>query len=803
MRVLLVDDKGENLYYLSALLSGHGHLVELAHNGAEALQKAQQSPPDVVISDLLMPVMDGYMLLRHWRTDPVLSQRPFIVYTATYTSQRDEQLALRLGADAFIVKPCEPEDLLAHLARVMAATSVSRVSAPLPAADGEVFSQYSDVLVKKLEEKMLQLEVTNRSLEKDIVERRRIEFALRESEGRFRVLAETVPQLVWVCDEKGYLVFVNEKWKAYTGLSGDPRVERDWTAAVHEDDLASTRAKWSISVTSGEDFSAELRLRRSDGTAQWWLVRGLPLRIAPGRASQWFGTCTDIDELKGALLARDEAEQQVAESAAILQALFASVPDGVTHVDLAGRISASNGRTAAHGSSPNEPWIASLLQEHRQVAKNAFDQVLAEQRAISFELAETDAAGTELVTWNTLAPVVRAGRVTGVVAVSRDITERKAAEAQLLVSDRMASLGTLAAGMAHEINNPLASVLANLSLAHPEIEALSATLPIPRDLRDEIRDASEAAERIRVIVRDLKLFSREGGDRVGPVDIEQVLESTLRMASNDLRHRARLVKDYGAVPPVRGNESRLTQVFLNLVMNAAQAIPTGHVERNVIRLKTYVDTDRKQAVVAVSDTGQGMAPEVRKRVFRPFVTTKPAGEGTGLGLSICKRIITELQGTIDFVSELGQGTTFFVRLPLAEASLAPPDSLEALPSPAPRSTILVVDDEEAIGRILRRMLSRDHDVSVVGRAEEALSLIRAGRRFDLILCDLMMPELSGAEFYEELKRIDGDQTERLVFMTGGAFTPATQAFLARVNLRRIEKPFTRDTLQSLVSGLIS
>jgi CheY-like chemotaxis protein len=365
----------------------------------------------------------------------------------------------------------------------------------------------------------------------------------------------------------------------------------------------------------------------------------------------------------------------------------------------------------------------------------------------------------------------------------------------------MASLGTLAAGVAHEINNPLASVLANLALAHPEVEALSAAFPIPQDLRDEIREASEAAERIRIIVCDLKLFSREGSDRMGPVDVEQVLESTLRMATNDLRHRALVVKEYGDVPPVRANESRLAQVFLNLVMNAAQAIPAGHVQRNVIRLETYVDVERKQVTVAVSDTGQGMTEAVRKKLFRPFVTTKPAGEGTGLGLSICKRIITDLQGTIDFVSELGKGTTFFVRLPLAEASVAPVVSNVALPTAAPRSTILVVDDEEAIGRTLRRMLSRDHDVSVSRRADEALALIRAGRRFDLILCDLMMPEVSGAELYEELKRIDGAQTERLVFMTGGAFTPATQAFLAGVTARRIEKPFTRDTLEALVAEI--
>ena len=254
-------------------------------------------------------------------------------------------------------------------------------------------------------------------------------------------------------------------------------------------------------------------------------------------------------------------------------------------------------------------------------------------------------------------------------AVARD--EKRRTREQLLVIERMASVGTLAAGVAHEINNPLAAVMANIELALRTVGSLPPEVPEVAELLAELRDAHEAAYLVRQIVRDVKLFSRPGDERAGPVDLRQVLDGAARMAWNEIRHRARLVKDYGHVPPVWATEARLGQVFLNLLINAAHAMPVGHADSNRIAIVTRTD-GQGRAVVEIVDTGSGILPENLPRLFTPFFSTKPLGTGSGLGLAICRRIVRELGGEIDVRSQAGQGTTVAVTIPAAQAREATP-----------------------------------------------------------------------------------------------------------------------------------
>jgi signal transduction histidine kinase len=240
--------------------------------------------------------------------------------------------------------------------------------------------------------------------------------------------------------------------------------------------------------------------------------------------------------------------------------------------------------------------------------------------------------------------------------------ERHKLHDHLLLSERMASVGLLAAGVAHEINNPLACVMANLDLAARHLAALPEAGDQTAKIGQEIRNASEAAERIRQIVRDMKVFSRGGEDTRAPVDLHRVLELALRMSSHEIRYRARVERDYAPVPIVDANESRLGQVFLNLLVNAAQSIPEGNADRNLIRVSTRTDT-AGNAVLEVSDTGDGIAKEIMGQLFTPFLTTKPIGVGTGLGLAICHRIIAAHGGEISVESQLGAGSLFRVSLP--------------------------------------------------------------------------------------------------------------------------------------------
>ena len=248
-------------------------------------------------------------------------------------------------------------------------------------------------------------------------------------------------------------------------------------------------------------------------------------------------------------------------------------------------------------------------------------------------------------------------------ALMRD--EQRRLREQLMVAERMATVGTLAASVAHEINNPLSAVVANLELALRRLDSVG-NRPELEELVSELRDAHEAAHLVRQIVRDVKVFSRGGDERPGPVDVRQVLDSTARMAWSEIRHRARLQKQYDDVPPVWATDARLGQVFLNLIVNAAQAIDAGRAESNRIRLCTRTDPQGR-ALVEIADTGAGIPAEHLHRVFTPFFSTKPAGSGTGLGLSISSRIVKELGGEIRVESRVGLGTTVTVALPSATA----------------------------------------------------------------------------------------------------------------------------------------
>ena len=382
----------------------------------------------------------------------------------------------------------------------------------------------------------------------------------------------------------------------------------------------------------------------------------------------------------------------------------------------------------------------------------------------------------------------------GAIVTVRDTTGRRQSEAQLVATDRLASVGTLAAGVAHEINNPLAAVIANLELAVADLQSLGVT----GEVLEEIRDAREAAERVRLIVRDLRLFSRTEEPRRGPVDVREVLDSTLRMAWHEIRHRARLVKAFDEVPPVEANEARLGQVFLNLVINAAHAIPEGRAEANLIQVSARAEHQR--VVVEISDTGVGMSNELLEHIFTPFFSTRPAGIGTGLGLTICRRLVEDIGGVLQVSSREGKGSVFTIHLPTTDRgtqqrpSTAPPSS----PTAVRRGRILVVDDDPMVAAAVRRSLIPDHDVTTTTITEEALAMLRKGERFEVILCDVMMPNMTGVDFWQELERFAPEETKKIVFLTGGAFAPHARQFLDSVPNVNLDKPFLPDKLRSIV-----
>jgi len=383
-------------------------------------------------------------------------------------------------------------------------------------------------------------------------------------------------------------------------------------------------------------------------------------------------------------------------------------------------------------------------------------------------------------------------------------------------TQRLAALGRLAAGVGHEINNPLSYVMLNLTqsleMLRPSIEGVGTSLPEARpeqikaillDIADMLEDCRTGGERIRETITNLQRLSRRDEAFVGQLDVNQILEQSLSMTWNQIRHRAQLVKRFSDLPLIRGNGVALGQVFLNLLINAAQAIPEGDAEQQEIRIATKLCGGEKdgEVMVEISDTGSGMAPEVMTHIFEPFFTTKAAGVGTGLGLSISHQTVVNHGGRLTVESQPGHGTTFRVFLPVGVPLVAPAHvTALAGPGPLPRGRILVIDDEEMVGRAVARSLKKEHDATVVQRASDAIALFERGETFDVVFCDVVMPDISGPELYATVSRRWPQLAARMVFMTGGAFTPETIDFVEHSSAAILAKPCSATDLSALVRG---
>ena len=390
----------------------------------------------------------------------------------------------------------------------------------------------------------------------------------------------------------------------------------------------------------------------------------------------------------------------------------------------------------------------------------------------------------------------------------QDLTLERDGEARRVQSEKLASLGMLAAGVAHEINNPASFVLANtealaslLRLLEDKLRndpAASRRLGV-RDLLFEaaaiVQESKEGMARIHRIVRDLHSFSRVEDDPRGLCDVNAAVASALTMLRNELRYRAEVERSLNATRPVRGSSARLGQVFLNLLLNAAHAVPEGQLKSN--RISARVFDDGEHVVVEVEDNGVGIPPEVMPRIFDSFYTTKPAGLGTGLGLSISREIVSSAGGDIMAESAPGRGALFRVRLPAAAGPLPVTNT------PAPRQNrqryrVLAIDDEMLLLKAYRRMLIEHHDVELAPGGAEALQRLEGDRAFDVILCDLQMPEISGADVFRTVAERWPGLEQRMVIITGGAFSPEARGFLETGAVASLNKPFKLEEILDLI-----
>ncbi len=839
-RLLVVDDDPVQRKLLCFRLNRLGFKTPAAADGVEALEMARSTRPDAIVADVMMPRLDGFGLCVAVRRDVALSATPLVLVTNSYIEEADRELAATAGASEFVVRTPEMREVIEAVRTSLVSVRKPTFTPPPP----DLKEAWARRVMSQLDRQVsLNAGIAQRcaTLSAELSVLSGISDALARRQDIETALADVLA----ACFDAGGI-----SAGALCLLDGEePRFRMFGSWGVSGDDDLGSLFRQSGILRAMVETGRTVRIPGDPGTEHASVLLGragvataiiVPLvrgsepvgALVMGSKTEGLqqedriafteGVATQISQaltLAQAFEQNAASEKRLQEQAAVLRSILESIADGVVVANADGNYLVWNSAAdAILARGPKDTPPVAWGSHYGLLLPNTMSPIPDEELPLVRAMRGQSVDSTELFVRDgkprgsyisiSARPLRdELGIPRGGVAVFRDVTAEKASQAQLMVADRMASVGMLAAGVAHEINNPLAVVLGNVDLA---IERLSdgcefRTASDKQAVLETLRDARDASDKVRQIVRDLRIFSRADEDKRAAIDIHRVLESSLRMAWNEVRHRARVMRAYGDVPAVDGNESRLGQVFLNLIVNAAQAIPDGRADENEIRIATRTD-EQGRVVVDVEDTGAGIAPDVMKRLFTPFFTTKPIGVGTGLGLSICHRLVSAVGGEITVDSELGKGTIFRVALPAAstreQISSRPPASVFP-PTSHRRGRVLVIDDESAILNLVLRVLSDPHDCVATRYATEALARIEQGERFDVILCDLMMPVMTGMDFFARLAEISEEQAARVVFLTGGAFTARARAFLTEVTNERLEKPFEISTLQAVINSLLA
>jgi len=609
-------------------------------------------------------------------------------------------------------------------------------------------------------------------------------------------------------DDRGIILAANERLVQLLGLRMRTTVGRplvSFLAPSSQRDLLHHLAR---AFVSGGYEDLEVALATPDGAPRW--VHLATSREADGPGGQRRALVSFFETTE-----QRQAERRLQQSEASHRALIEFLPDAVW-VHRQGRLLYANEAARrllewGDGHIEGQALSAWIHPDDREKAQDLWQQAADRRCHLGpWALRAVDVTGTTVDVEAHEYAVVFDGAWAN-ATIARDLTDRHRLQAQLIQNDRLASMGTLSAGIAHEVNNPLSFILTNLETA---LEALPPSPSPLAEVRESLEEAWEGAVRVKELVREMRKLSHFD-DEERPVDLREVAEAALRVARKELEYRARVEAE---LPPdgqtvVLGNRGQLFQVVLNLLLNAAQALvgtrrggatPPAAGSSHVVQVRVRVTG--RWVVVEVEDDGPGIPPEAQHRVFEPFFTTKPVGEGTGLGLSICRGIVTNHGGDLLLDSEVGRGTRVEVRLPrpdpgrVAAAPEGRPASFPpSTPPNGPKRRMLLIDDEALVGRAVARALRDRHELDLATSKAEATRLLADGRDYDLVLCDVMMPGGSGVDVHGWLTAHRPDLLQRFVMMTGGVFLPEAEEFLERADVPFVSKPLDREMLEQLLA----
>jgi len=738
MKILIVEDDINSRVLLERALHSQGYAVDSAANGVEALEKARLSPPDLIVSDIMMPEMDGFELCRKVKTDERLRTIPFVYYTATFIDPQDEKLAMSLGASHFLVKPMAPEDLFLAIREIINEHQHNRLQVPEQPLAGaaELTAMQLEALARKLDKKVRELEEERANL--------------RQTEAHLKTLIHTIPDLIWLKDPDGVYMACNRRFEQFFGAHESDIIGKTDYDFVDKNLADFFRQKDREAITAGKpSINEEEVVFAADGHQELLETIKTPMLDDQGRLIGVLGIAHDITAIRQAQESLRESEER------FRQALeFLPVAIGISNAKrqvlyLNREFTQRYGYLLADIPSI-EAWALQAYPDpaYRQECLGQWDEDVAQvlrsggatpTRERKVTCKDGNQCQVEIVT-----------RPVGDMYVTafNDVTERTAMESRLRQGQKMEAIGQLAGGIAHDFNNILSAVIGYTDLA------LIQTSNNPT-LHDDLTQVRSAANRATNLVKQILTFSRRQQQEKLPLQAFIVIKEALKLLRASIPTTIEIRQDIANEAAILADPTQIHQMVMNLCTNAYHAMK----ERGGVLAVTLHEAEIEQAVtdcgtelppgrylkLSVSDTGCGMGKDILSRIFEPYFTTKDKDTGTGLGLAVVHGIVKEHQGKISVYSEPGQGTTFNVYLPMVHQ--VAPETGPTLVPPRARANerIMVVDDEASIREMICRFLTNaGYRVDPFANGREAwLALQHTPEDWDLLLTDQTMPEMTG------------------------------------------------------------
>lgn len=759
--VLVVDDNSQNIYLMEVLLKSQNFQVVTARDGKQALAIARKEIPYLIISDILMPVMDGFTLCREWKQDNRLKKVPFIFYTATYTEKKDEEYALSIGADRFIRKPMEPDLFIEQIQAVLKESLKESipVKEPLVKDDDENYKLYSERLVNKLEKKMFELE-------NEIEKRKKTETDLRESKKEWKDIFQAIGNPAFIIDPEYNILKANgaamEAMEAIN-ITEENLKKKKCYEIFHTAQKPNIRCPMSTLLQTHQIESGETEIEQLGGS---YIVSCTPVFDENNKLKKAIHIATDISELK-------KTEKSLRDSEKKFKSVFDNAHIGIVIANKIGELDDFNedfrkilgyeraelkGMNFADFTFPDD--LEKEYEYFNQITSGSLDTFRMQKRYV------TKSKDIKWIELTVSAVRENNGEIRHILGMVLDIDDQKKSEEmknqlemQLRQSQKMESIGNLAGGIAHDFNNILSAIIGYTELSFPDVKKGSV-------LEDNLNEILHAGTRAGDLVKQILTFARKADEKIERIRPDDTVREVTKLLRSATPASIEIRTDFDTASHIMGNSIQLHQLFMNLFTNSIQSMEDSGGVLDV-RIKDNVfpslfgDALDVQAgehiLITVSDTGCGIPRDLMDSIFDPYFTTKEQGRGTGLGLSTVHGIVKAYGGDITVKSVENKGTTFNIYLPIAKSN-PKTKSRKNVSIPKGTERILFVDDEPSLSDLGSKTLGRlGYKVTAMTSSFEALKKFRSDpNAFDLVITDMAMPNLTGDRLSSELIKIRPD-----------------------------------------------